>query len=212
VSDRLKPPSPPSRSLRRVDWRRASFAALDFETTGLDYERDAVVSFGVVPVRGGRVIVGEAVHELVATGVRSTPVSMKIHQILPQDLAEALPLPVAAERLRSALEGRFLLTWYADVELAFLRRLFGGGRRAWIRRTIDVRRLVLRWEQADPRSRFGLSATAERYGVPVASPHEALDDALVTAQLFLVLASRLEGRRLGSVGSFVRLTKLDGPG
>jgi DNA polymerase III epsilon subunit-like protein len=48
--------------------------------------------------------------------------------------------------------------------------------------------------------------------VPVASPHEALDDALVTAQLFLVLASRLEGRRLGSVGSFVRLTKLDGPG
>jgi DNA polymerase III epsilon subunit-like protein len=139
------------------------------------------------------VIVGEAAHELVATGVRSTPVSMKIHQILPQDLVDAPPLAVAAERLRSALEGRFLLTWYADVELAFLRRLFGGRRRAWIRRTVDVRRLVLRLERADPRARFGLSATAERYGVPVASPHEALDDALVTAQLFLILASRLEG-------------------
>jgi DNA polymerase-3 subunit epsilon len=209
VPDELSPPPPPPRSLRRADWRRAPFAALDFETTGLDYERDAVVSFGVVPVRGGRVIVGEAAHELVATGVRSTPVSMKIHQILPQDLAEALPLAVAAERLRSELQGRFLLTWYADVELAFLRRLFGGGRRAWVRRTVDVRRLVLRLEHADPRARFGLSATAERYGVPVANPHEALDDALVTAQLFLVLASRLEGRRFGSVRSFLRLTDLD---
>ena len=38
---------------------------------------------------------------------------------------------------------------------------------------------------------YALTQTAERFGVPVSDPHDALDDALVTAQLFLVLAGRL---------------------
>jgi DNA polymerase III epsilon subunit-like protein len=41
----------------------------------------------------------------------------------------------------------------------------------------------------------------------VASPHEALDDALVAAQLFLVLASKLEARGFGSVRSLLKLTR-----
>ncbi|MGH2637421.1 MAG: 3'-5' exonuclease [Actinomycetota bacterium] len=193
--------------MRRSHWRRAPFASLDFETTGLDYRRDAVVSFGVVPVRGGRVVLGESVHRLVGSAVPSTPTSMKIHQILPRDLEDALPEAAAASALRAELDGRFVLTWYADVEIAFLRRIFGGGARTWSRRTVDVRRLAVAFEGASPDARFGLSVTAERYGVPVANPHEALDDALVTAQLFLVLATKLEGRGFGSVRSFLRLTR-----
>jgi DNA polymerase III epsilon subunit-like protein len=92
------------------------------------------------------------------------------------------------------------------VELAFLRRIFGGRRRAWLGRTVDVRDLAIAVEGADPDVRFGLSTTAERYGVPVANPHEAFDDALVTAQLFLVLAARLEAGGRGSVRDLVRLT------
>ncbi len=209
MSSVLSPPASPSRFQRRGAWRGAAFAALDFETTGLDLVRDAVVSFGVVPVRAGRVVLGESVHQLVAASVPSSPVSMKIHQILPRDLEAGLPPGPAAEGLRAALDRRFLLTWYADVEIAFLRRMFGGRARSWTWRTVDVRRLVIELEHADPEARFGLSAAAGRYGVPVAAPHEALDDALVTAQLFLVIASKLEERGFGSVRSFQRLTKLD---
>ena len=43
--------------------------------------------------------------------------------------------------------------------------------------------------------RSPLSSAAERHGVPVASPHHALDDALVTAQLLLVVAARLRADR-----------------
>jgi DNA polymerase-3 subunit epsilon len=202
-------PSAPARSLRRGPWRRAPFVALDFETTGLDYRRDAVIAFGTVPVRGGRVVVGEGAERLVAAGVASSPTSMKIHQLLPRDLEEGLPPEDAGDELRSSLEGRFLLTWYADVEVAFLRRMLGGRARTWVRRTVDVRRLAIELEHADPEARFGLSACARRYGVPVASPHEALDDALVTAQLFLVLASKLEGRGFRTVRSLLALTRLD---
>jgi DNA polymerase III epsilon subunit-like protein len=55
--------------------------------------------------------------------------------------------------------------------------------------------------------RFTLSATAERYGVPAENPHVALDDALVTAELFLVLATKLEERGFGRTSSFLRLTR-----
>ena len=204
---RLRPPAAPPRSLRRSHWRRVGFAALDFETTGLDYRRDSVVSFGVVPIRSGRVLVGEGVHQLVASRVPSTPGSMKIHQILPRDLELAPSPEEAGETLRAALERRFLVTWYANMELAFLGRIFGGRPRGWARRTVDVRQLVIELERVDPDARFGLSGTAARYGVPVANPHDALDDALVTAQLFLVLASKLEERGFGTARSYLRLTR-----
>ena len=66
-------PPPPPRRLRRRGWREAEFAALDFETTGLDRRRDAIVSFGVVPVRRGRVVLGQAVHQLVVPEIPSSP-------------------------------------------------------------------------------------------------------------------------------------------
>jgi DNA polymerase-3 subunit epsilon len=201
-------PARPPRRLRRRSWREAEFAALDFETTGLDRRRDAIVSFGIVPVRRGRVVLGEAVHQLVVPEIPSSPESMKVHRILPRDLEVAPSLEVAREFLRRALEGRFLLTWYAEMEVSFLERIFGGRHRSWAHRTVDTRRLAIELEGQEPDVRESLSRAAERYGVPVAAPHEALDDALVTAQLFLVLASKLEARGLGSTKRLLRLTRV----
>jgi DNA polymerase-3 subunit epsilon len=133
---------------------------------------------------------------------------MRIHGILPKDLEQALPLAVAGETLHAALTGRFLLAWFASVEIGFLGRLYGGKPRSWVRRTIDVRQMAIELEHLDQDVRQSLSSAAERYGVPVANAHEALDDAMVTAQLFLVLARRLEPRGFGSVRSFLRLTRI----
>lgn len=199
-------PRRPARSLRSRSWKSAEFAALDFETTGLDRERDAIVSFGVVPVRNGRVMVGESVHQLVVPDVPSSPESMRVHGILPQDVAEAQSLAEAAGTLGRALNGRFLVTWFASVEIAFLRRLYGR-RHAWVRRTIDVRQMVIALEGLDQDVRQSLSSAADHYGIPVATPHEALDDAMVTAQLFLVVAARLEERGLASTRRLLDLTR-----
>ena len=201
-------PAAPPRSLRRRSWREVELVSLDFETTGLDYGKDAIVSFGVVPVHEGRVRVGEAVHQLVVPAVPSSAISMRIHRILPQDLAGAPSIEEARDVLSRALHGRFVLAWFADVEIAFLSRVFEMRERTWAARTIDVREMALVLERdRDPDVRFSLSAVAGRYGVPVVSPHEALDDALVTAQLFLMLATKLEAAGSGSVRSLLRMTR-----
>lgn len=166
------------------------------------------MSFGVVPVDGGRVALTGAKHRYVVPAVPSSAISMRIHQILPRDLEGAPTIEQARDSLSRVLHGRFLLTWFADVEVAFLAKIFGVRPRTWARRTVDVRELAPALEgERRPGVRFTLSAVAERYGVPVATPHDALDDALVTAMLFLMLATKLEARGFGSVRSFLRLTR-----
>ena len=187
------PPSRPQRA-RGLGWREAEYAALDFETTGLNLESDTIVSFGVVPVSAGRVQMTGAVHQLIDPAIPPSPRSQTIHQLRPKDLAGSPRLEDARGALREALDRRYLLTWFAGVEMNFLRAIFGGTGRMWKRRTIDVRNLAISADGAPATLRrqpgYGLAATAQRFGVPVSTPHEALDDALVTAQLFLVLVGK----------------------
>jgi DNA polymerase-3 subunit epsilon len=176
-------------------WRTGEFVALDFELTGLDPARDAIVSFGAVPISGGRVQLADAIYRETKPSVRPSAESVKVHGLRSSDLDHAPSLSVVSNEIWRALAGRFLLTWVADVEIGFLRTVFGGPWWWWRRRTIDVLDVARVHDRAQktvvPRGEFSLSATAGRYGLPVEDAHNALNDALMTAELFLVLATKL---------------------
>src|SRR5205085_9407862 len=77
----------------------------------------------------------------------------------------------------------------------------------------DVRHLAMEAD-AQPRSarrEFGYALTfeAERRGGPVANPHEALDDAFVTAQLFLVLVRKLRRAPEPTVRDLLKVARAD---
>ena len=104
---------------------------------------------------------------------------------------------VTRDELRLMLERSYIVTWVAQVEAGFLATVFGGGSLYWLRRTIDTYRMaraLVRLDGGDPATVGRLDATAERYGVPVEDAHHALDDAVMTAELFLVLAAKLAAR------------------
>jgi DNA polymerase-3 subunit epsilon len=187
------PARPPGPS-RRTPWTKVGFAALDFETTGLE-ENDTVVSFGVVPVLDGRVALAGSVYRTVSMASDLSARSIEVHGLMPGDLADSPPMQEVLPILRDALDRRYLLTWAGGLEAALLAKLFGGAHRRWLRRSIDVLGLAMlvdRLEGREPeRGGYALSAAAERSGVPVEQPHHAFDDALTTAQLFLIFASRL---------------------
>jgi DNA polymerase III subunit epsilon len=200
-------PAAPGRRARRLPWRQVELVSLDFEATGLDFERDTIVSFGTVPVRQGRIDIGSADYELVDPGeVAPSPVSITVHGLLPADLRGAQGLEAARTSLARQIERRFLVTWAGMVEAGFLNHMYGGGVRSWLRRCIDARELMFALEE-DPPPPFTLSSVAEGLGVPVASPHHALDDALVTAQVFLIAAARLEARGVRTVRELQRAVR-----
>jgi DNA polymerase-3 subunit epsilon len=208
---RARAPQAPPAASRKMPWTKAQFASLDFEATGLDFSKDTIISFGVVPVTAGRIDVGDAVYQLVdPVDVPLDRRAIGVHMLRPIDLVDAPSLDAAREALRAALGGRFLITWFAEVEAAFLDKMFGGGRKRWMRRAVDVRRLVASFE-GDGHGPLTLAACAERYTIPVADPHHALDDALVTAQLFLVMARKLSDRGMRSVAELADVAEPSAP-
>jgi DNA polymerase-3 subunit epsilon len=103
----------------------------------------------------------------VSPSVPLSPASVRIHGLLPWELASAPPVERARDELGAALDTRILLAWFAELEVAFLSRIFATGEREWWRRTVDVRRLVLALEREPADSRLSLTAAAGRFGVPV---------------------------------------------
>ena len=199
-------PEPPPRGMRSRPWEEADLVALDFEATGLDFSNDRVISFGTVPIVRGGIDVGGCVYKLVDPGDRVPDAStVVIHGLRPVDLEEGSSGPEAREVLRGQLARRFLVAWYAGVEIGFCRAMFGGRVSWWEQRVLDVRDLVFALLGQEGLA-LTLTEAAERFHVPVASPHHALDDALVTAQLFLVVASKLRAtgvrtiEDLGAIG------------
>jgi DNA polymerase-3 subunit epsilon len=182
--------------------------ALDFEATGLDGRVDHVLSFGVVPIDGGRVRLEESLYRIVKPPIELPPESIVIHGIRPDDVADAPQLEAVADQLLEALTGRTLVAHAAWIELSFLNRFFRKRRRRW-RAAIDVLDLASRLaalEGAPERaSSQRLVDLAARHDVPPAPTHHAFGDALTTAQLFLVLATRLEPY------GFVRVRDLTAP-
>jgi DNA polymerase-3 subunit epsilon len=201
-------PRRPPRGSGRRPWRQAAYASLDFETTGLDLERDDVVSFGVVPLDGGRVAPGRSTYREVAPATPLTGRTVVVHGLRPADLADAPPLDAVVDDLRDALAGRYVIAWAADIEAAFLGRTFGRSTRWWRRRIVDVLRLAILAEGIGGKDRdFSLTAVARRLGVPVEHPHHALDDALTTVQVFLVLLSELERRGIDTPRRLLRASR-----
>jgi DNA polymerase III epsilon subunit-like protein len=103
-----------------TSWREASFAVVDLETTGLDPRIHEVLSVGVVPVDGGRIIVGGSYYSTVRPTVAPNRETVVIHGIRPADAAAAPPADEVASELVQQLGNRILVAHVADVERQFL--------------------------------------------------------------------------------------------
>jgi len=190
---------------RSTPWRKARFAVVDVETTGLDPRRDEVVSFAAVPVDGGRVVASGAVGGLVRPARRPDPASVEVHGLRAADLEAAPAAPAALEPLASLMRGRVPVAHAAWVERAFLRgplRALGSRMPRRMVDTAELWRLLCIERNTDDPGWCSLGALAENLGLPAHRPHSAEGDALTTAQVFLALATQLERHGRGNVGSF----------
>ncbi len=188
-------------------WRLARYCAVDLELTGLDPRRDEIVSFGAVPVEDGRVRLGGAVSGAVRPERHIDEATVRVHGLRAEDLVTAPAAAEALEPLLALLGGAVAVAHFAEVERGFLRRAL---RRMGLRLRsplIDTAVLGALWlseRDGVPPRRPPLGQLAEALGLPVHRPHEALGDALTTAQVFLALATHLDAERPQTVSSLAR--------
>lgn len=186
-------------------WREATYVVLDVETSGLDPRRDSLLAVGLLEIEAGRARLDRRWHSLIRPpeGLLVAASSIRVHGLTRAELAAAPPadevLPALLERLR----GRALVVHVAQIDVGFLNRALGQRYGAKLRGPIlDTARLALTLHQNAqllgeasrdmPAPAIQLRALARGFGLPVYAQHDALNDALTTAQLFLAQASRLE--------------------
>ena len=192
---------------RRTPWREASWCAVDLELTGLDPNVDEIISFGAIPIEDGRVQLADGVYELVRPVSEISEESIRVHGIRAVDLAHAPPLAEAIETLLGAIAGRILVVHVAAVERSFLGRAlrYDGVRlRGPLVDTEVLGKLWLHEHEGRPLRHVELGNLASALGLPADRPHDALGDALTTAQVFIALASHLDTIRGETVGSLAR--------
>ncbi len=177
-------------------WDAVSFLAIDLETTGLDPRRDAIVSLGWVPVDDGVVRLDGAAHRLVRPDGGISEDSAVIHGILDDHVKDAPPLAQVLPELLDALAGRVPIAHHAPIESGFLsaacKAAYGAPlvvpfvdtlaieRRTWNRRGLIPK-------QGDMR----LNVCRDRYNLPRYKAHNALMDALASAELLLAQVARM---------------------
>jgi DNA polymerase-3 subunit epsilon len=189
-------------------WDSVVYWSLDLETGGLDARTDAILAVGMVPVRGAHVRLGEAYRTLVQPedGMAIDPASVRAHQLVWGELREAPPLPQVLREVSARLADAILIVHHRAVDVAFLRRAFQRHALEWPRpRVVDTVALAI---AAAHRERMrapempgdlpplNLTAVRRRYGLPDYQAHDALTDAVATAELFLMLRKVLGARSL----------------
>lgn len=171
------------------DWRQCSFLACDAEMSSLDVREGELLSLGWVAIERGAVPLGSAEHHLLRPD-RPVGQSATIHNLRDCEFDAALAPRDVAARFLHAAAGRTLVFHNASLDMAYLdrasRELYGAPlllpyvdtmqleHRALTRRGIAIQSGDLR-----------LQACRARYNLPDYPAHNALVDALATAELLL---------------------------
>lgn len=182
------------------------FLVVDLETSSLSADDGELLSVGWVVVSGSAVRLASAEHHLLANnssdGVGD---SALVHQLRDCELEGGLDAADMLSRLLSVAAGRVLVFHHCDLDLAFLNKLSRAQcGSALLLPVVDTLQLdkqkLLRRAQSLHHGVLTLAACRQRYGLPDYPGHNALVDALATAELLLAqLAHKGPEVKLSSV-------------
>jgi DNA polymerase III subunit epsilon len=173
--------------------------ALDFETTGLDRVKDQLLSIGYVDMIGGFIKLSTAEHFIIKCQQKLQSDNVVIHQITEHEKLQGIELQVAIERLLNALAGKVMLAHFARIEIEFLseacRQLYGFVPVFPVIDTLVIakRRMDMRQVDYDP-SELRLPNLRESFDLPGHYAHNALNDAIATAELLLADMASHQGQ------------------
>jgi exodeoxyribonuclease X len=175
-----------------TDWTSLSYVVVDVEGNGA--QPPDLVELAVVPIIGG--VIGEASSWLVRPNTPITHFARKVHGITNDTVAEAPVFDAIKSEVRHALTADGLIAHNAHVDVGVLQRKLAEWECPEIFDTLKLARRLL----PDAGS-YKLGALVEDFKLAEElhdglSPHRATYDALVTARLFVRLATLSDTRPL----------------
>jgi DNA polymerase III epsilon subunit-like protein len=168
-----------------TDWTSQRYAVVDVEGNG--QQPPDLVELAIVPITSG--VIGKPASWLVRPPHPITAMASRIHGLKNSDLATAPVFGDIEAEVRETLEADALVAHHAPIDIGVLRRYLTGWECPEVLDTLKLARRLLPGQGS-----YKLGALVAAFsladGLPAGlSPHRATYDALVTARLFIRLAT-----------------------
>jgi exodeoxyribonuclease X len=168
-----------------ADWTSLNYVVVDVEGNG--QQPPDLVELATVPIVDG--IIGEPTSWLVHPERPIKYFATRIHGLTNKDVADAPVFTAVKEEVLRALDGAALVAHNAHIDVSVLDRTLGDWQHPEVFDTLKLARRLL-----PPQESYRLGALVERFKLAEQLsegliPHRASYDALVTARLFVRLAT-----------------------
>ena len=163
----------------------------DCETTGLDPKKDEIISIGAVKIKSNKIFTNEALHLYVKQEKQINHKSITIHQIRHCDLEDAVPIEEAIEKFLYFIGSRTLAGYYLEFDVAMIDKYT----KPMIGVTLPNKKEEVsaiyydKKIRATPQGNVDLrfDTIVEDLNLPKLQSHDALNDAVMTAMMYLKL-------------------------
>ncbi|WNF47320.1 3'-5' exonuclease [Pseudomonas sp. SG20056] len=181
------------------------FVILDLETSGLNMRRDQVLSIGAVVIENGAIDLSQQFECTLQRDGHQASASTLIHGIAPNEIANGED---PAEALLSFMEfvgDSPLLAFHAEFDQRMLARA--------LKQSLGYRLQHAFFDVAEiapllcPKAKLphaGLDDWTQHFGLQVQQRHHASADALVTAELALILFSKARQQQLDNLPALLQ--------
>jgi len=166
--------------------------AVDCETTGLNVRTDDIISIAAIKIRGNQILTSERFEVIVRPDASMQAEEIKLHRLLQADVVQSPPIRKVLSSFLHFVGGRPLVGYYIDFDVAMLDKyiLHHIGIELPNRR-IEVSKLYYERKYGDAPTNttidLSFAAILKDLGIPPLAQHDAFNDALMSAMMYLAL-------------------------
>ncbi len=201
--------------LKHTSIENLRFVVLDTETTGLDIQKDQLLSIGTVCIEKKAILVKGAMEWVLYSeeNLEVNKEGIAIHGLRPKDLKEGTKKQIALQEFLTYLDNSIIVAHHTAFDVAMLNKAMTDFYPDFklYNHQLDTAKLAIRLERglfnqssAYDRKKYTLDALCERYDVEMVERHTAWGDAYTTAVLFLKLIQLLKKSGIHNLKDLLR--------
>ncbi|HMN74345.1 MAG TPA: 3'-5' exonuclease [Rhodoblastus sp.] len=165
---------------------------VDCETTGLDVVRDDIITIAAVKVRGNRILASEKFVAVARPEARMKAEAIKVHRVFEAEAQEGERIRQIMRDFLHFVGGRPLVGYYLEFDVAMIdKNVLRLIQIEMPNRMIEVSAMYYerRYGDGHPGDQIDLSFVRilEDLGIPMLEQHDALNDAIMTAEAYVAL-------------------------
>lgn len=172
------------------------FVSLDCETTGLNPKKDEILSIGAVIIKGNRVLMRDTFNIYVKPSKSINIESIKVHHLREIDLKNAIEPDDAIFKLLEFIGSRPIVGYYIDFDISIISR--------YTKNLIGIKLpndkfevSSIYYDSKKSKDNYGFidlkfDTIIKNLNIPTLGKHDALNDAIMTAMIFLKLKKHIQ--------------------